>query len=365
MRSYLLAGTCIALSFPTFTSAQSADATSEINYPVVEGALELELGNDWFFRSSDSDNELNDLTANAALGLAVHFNPHLTLNVGLTFEPVLDPHPGASRTFGDLGLYADTLNVQGNFGNFSLTAGKYSPGFGTAWDITPGVYGTDLAGDYELSEMLGLGASYSFDGTPFGTIALGVNLFAVDTTVLSDSVFTRRGRTVLADGGAANTERLDNVSLTLDGSEIADLPGFSWHLGYRHLRPGQGDAWAENGFVAGIAKEFALEDDLSLTFNGEVAILTNAFASEDDIAYTTLGVALAKNNWHGEVAGTLRRTSFAAGDSQNDLLLQASAGYEWDNGIDLSLGYAYARDADADTHSVGMRLTKTFEFTTR
>jgi hypothetical protein len=104
---------------------------------------------------------------------------------------------------------------------------------------------------------------------------------------------------------------------------------------------------------------------LSLTFNGEVAILTNAFASEDDIAYTTLGVALAKNNWHGEVAGTLRRTSFAPGGSRNDLLLQASAGYEWENGIDLSLGYAYARDADVDTHAVGMRLTKTFEFTTR
>lgn len=67
---------------------------------------------------------------------------------------------------------------------------------------------------------------------------LGANLFTADTTFLSDSIFTSRGRLARADGGATNTGRLDNFSFTIDGEEIAALPDFSWHLGYRHLQPG-------------------------------------------------------------------------------------------------------------------------------
>lgn len=364
MRSYLLAGTFIAIALPAYAS-DAEFAGTKVSYPFVEGALELELGNDWFARSSNADNDLNDLSPNAALGLAVHFNPHLTLNAGLTFEPVSDPLPATDRAFRHLGLYADTLNIEARAGDFAVIAGKFAPGFGTAWDITPGVYGTDLASDYELSEMLGVGVAYTFAQSPIGSVDVGVNLFAADTTIFSDSLFTRRGRTTAADGGAANTRRLDNVSLTFDGREIAALPGFSWHLGYRHLRPGEGDVKAENGFVAGIAQEFSLSTEIDLTLNGEIAFLSNAFAGEDDIAYTTLGMAISRGSWHGELAGTVRKTSFAAGGSQSDLLLQASAGYEWENGIDLSLGYAYTRDADINTHAVGLRLSKTFEFSTR
>lgn len=101
--------------------------------------MELELGNDWFFRSDDPDSELNDLFLTATLGFAVHFNPWLALNVGLTLEPVDDPRPRKNRTFGDLGLYADTLNLETTLGGVTLTAGKFGPGFGTAWDITPGI----------------------------------------------------------------------------------------------------------------------------------------------------------------------------------------------------------------------------------
>lgn len=368
MRTHLLAGTIIASAFvlPAYAADEIAAAPEkEATYPYIEGELELELGNDWFFRSDDRDNELNDLFLTSTLGFAVHFNPYLALNVGLTLEPVLDPRPATNRTFGDLGLYADTLNLEGRFGGFTVTAGKFGPGFGTAWDITPGIYGTDLAEDYELSEMLGFGVAYTFEETSIGNVMLGANLFTADTTFLSDSIFTSRGRLARADGGATNTGRLDNFSFTIDGEEIAALPGFSWHLGYRHLQPGIGDVKAENGFVAGVAQTFSLENDIELTVNGELAWLSNAYAGPDDARYTTAGLGIVRGPWHGELAGTLRKTNFAGGGSQNDYVLQASAGYEWENGIDLSLGYGYGRDGGVGTHAVGLRLTKTFEFSTR
>lgn len=35
-----------------------------------------------------------------------------------------------------------------------MQTGKLNPGFGIAWDKAPGIYGTDLAEDYEISERI-------------------------------------------------------------------------------------------------------------------------------------------------------------------------------------------------------------------
>jgi hypothetical protein len=35
-----------------------------------------------------------------------------------------------------------------------VQTGKLNPGFGVAWDKAPGIYGTDLAEDYEISERI-------------------------------------------------------------------------------------------------------------------------------------------------------------------------------------------------------------------
>lgn len=345
-------------------SAQSAEQEGAI-YPYVEGALELTLGNDRVLGSDDPGNEINDLYPEAALALRFGLTPNLAVNLGLTLEPVLDPLPFEDRAFGDLGLYVDTLNVEATAGGFTVVAGKFGPGFGRAWDNTPGVYGTDFAEDYELAEQIGFGGSYAFETAAAGTHAIGANVFFADTTILSDSIFTRRGRLSTAAGGAGNTGRLDNFSVTLDGGDFPSIPGFSYHLGYRHLSAGLGDLGSENGFVAGVAKETELSSGLVLGLTGEIAHLSNAGGSLDSATYFTPGLSLAFENWHGELSGTVRRINFDGGGGDTDHLVQVSAGYTFDNGIGLSAGYAFVRDAGVRSHVVGLRLSKTFEFSTR
>lgn len=51
--------------------------------------------------------------------------------------------------------------------------------------------------------------------------------------------------------------------------------------------------------------------------------------------------------------------------TQRDHSAQASLGYTFDNGIDISGGYAQLRAAETDFHVRGFRLTKSFEFATR
>jgi hypothetical protein len=278
---------------------------------------------------------------------------------------VRDIEPFSDRTFGDIGLYVDTLDLEAAVGQATLLAGKFGPSFGTAWDITPGIYGTDFAEDYELSEQIGFGAAYAFDMGDAGTHTLSGAVFFADTTVLSDSVFTRRGRLSVDDGGVGNTERLDNVALALDGADIAALPGFSYNLGYRHLSAGVSEDADEDGFVFGLAKETAFANGVVLGLTGEIAYFSNAGGvAGDDATYGTAGLSLARGPWHGELAGAVRRLDFDGG-SLDDRLVQVSAGYTFDNGFDLSAGYAHVRVEESDYDVFGLRLAKSLDFSTR
>ncbi len=367
IRSVFAATLCAAAFLaPEFSIAEdNGGDTENVSYPYVEGELTFELSDDLVFSSTDPANELNDFYLNGELAMMVALTSYFSINAGLTFEPVKNPRPSTDRFFGDQGLYVEVLNAQVDIGNASIVAGKFGPGFGTAWDNTPGVYGVDFAEDYELAEMIGFGGSYAFQNMYAGTIVVGANIFFADTTFLSDSLFTRRGPTRRSDGGAANTERFDNFSVSVDGSEIPGLQGFSWHLAYRHLSPGIGNVRAENGYVAGLAREMDLGNGVTLGLTGEVAYLANAGASADDSLYLTSGMSLGHGPWHAELAGTLRRMDMSAGGAVNDYLVQASGGYEFDNGIDLSLGYAHTSEGGARGHKIGFRLTKSFEFSTK
>ena len=353
----------VALTFCTAGYAAADDMKDKAEtFPGISGTLDLELDNDWTINSDDPLNEINDLYGSAALAVRMGIAPWLAINAGLTLEGVLDGAPGENRAFDDVGLYVDTLNAEFAVASFTVTAGKFGPGFGTAWDNTPGVYGTNFAEDYELSEQIGFGVAADLGATPFGTVALGANVFFADTTFLSQSVFTNRGQTRLSDGGVGNTEKLNNFSLTLDGSEVAGVDGLSWHLGYRHLSAGMGDTNAENGFVAGIAHEFETSNSMTVTATGEIAYFTGYGGADDKALYATAGVGVVSGPWHGELAASLRNVNFGAGGSQNDKLVQLSLGYEFENGVDISAAVAHVVDVGEASQYLGLRLTKSLDF---
>lgn len=360
---------CLAGTARADDALPSAGPTKEAKpaaaYPYIEGELGVELSNDYIFQSDDPGNEIDDLYVKGELAVKLGLTPIFSANLGLTLEPVLDPRPYKDRFFTDHGLYVDMLNLQADIGGFTFVAGKFEPIFGRAWDATPGVFGTDFAEDYELAEETGFGASYKYETGGFGTYTLAANLFYTDRSFLSDSVFARRGRTLASAGGAGNTGRLDNVSFSLDGEELPHLPGISFHAGYRHLSAGVGDFADEDGVVGGLQSETKLENGFTLGFLGEVAYFSNYGGTADNAVYVTGGTSLKKGPWHGELAGTLRDFDFAAGGTGHDYLAQISGGYEFENGFDLSIGYGMSRDAGVSSQAIGLRLAKTFSFSTR
>lgn len=335
-------------------------------YPNVSGSFVLELESDTTFDSGDPGAEVTDTYATVETSLDFNLSEIFTVHTDLVLEPVRDADPFEDRFFEDHGGYVETLHLIVNLGQFTLFGGKINPVFGTAWDVTPGVYGTDFAEDYELTERIGVGGAYTFDGGDAGRHVVQAAAFFLDTSALSNSAFTRRGQTSTADGGASNTEDFSSVAIALDGSEIAALPGFSYHVGFRHQEAGDGDASDETGVAFGARQEFEMPDGLKFELNGEVAIFDNFDGGENDVLYASAGVAVVKDEWFGSTSFTLRDISGGPdGTNFDDKLFQATVGRELIENTLVAVGYKFAEEEEVESHTIGVLFAYETDFSTK
>jgi hypothetical protein len=344
---------------PTFTLPLTGRPAG--SYPNLEIISAHEIENDWTFDSDDSDNELSDLYATFEPFIALHITPELSIESGLVFEPVKDPDPGDSRAFEDQGLYAETLGVVYANDLFSVYGGKFNPTFGAAWDVAPGIYGADFAEDYELTERIGFGGSLTGGNDDYGFHTLSGNLFFLDTTFLSKSAFTNRGRTRKSDGGVSNTESLESFSVTLDGADMPFLPGLGYTLGVERQEGGKGDPKDELGFVAGLYGAFDVTSETTLEPILEYVYLDNAEGQRQDRQYITVGSAIFRGPWNLSASYTGRFTDPDGESNIDDTLYQVSLGYEFDFGLAVDIGYGFTEEEDIDSHTVGLVFAYEFD----
>lgn len=351
----------VAYAIPTWASAQDAPA-----FPRVEAEIPIELQNDYTVDSTDSDGEINDLFATVEPAISMRFTEELSIESSLVFEAVQDPDPGDDRFLDDHGLFAEELFVNYETDRFAAYAGKFNPSFGTAWDLAPGIYGTDLAEDYEITERVGVGGALKFGGDGFGSGSFGehrlaVNGYFADTSLLSDSAITRRGDLDLADGGPSNTEDLSSVSATLDGGGMPGVP-VNYHLGVQVQDGGAGTPETQTGYVVGLNGSYSLTPELTLEPLIENAYVEDFGGVKEDRNYATAGASLLYGPWNAAVSYTNRHVDPAGADSYSDDQIQVSGGYAFANGVTLDAGYKYTEDAGTDAHVVGVLLTYNFSF---
>jgi hypothetical protein len=143
----------IAISLTVLHSAARAETES---YPKITGELSVEVENDWTYDSDDRANQNNDLYTTLDPSVTVQLSPSWSIFAHAVLEPLRNPEQFENRAFEDHGLYLEGLYLAYENGPFGAKAGKLNVGFGVAWDITPGVFGTDFAEDgYETSERIG------------------------------------------------------------------------------------------------------------------------------------------------------------------------------------------------------------------
>lgn len=302
---------------------------------------EVEIGIESTISADDPASEITDAFASLELTFEAALSQNLGVFGGLSLESVLDPTD--DRAFEDLGAYVSELGLRYTFGETAISVGKISPAFALAWDEAPGYFGTALAEDYELSEMIGA----SIDA-PLGRGVLSFAAFYVDDTALSDSIGTKRGRTSVADGGVGNTGKLNNFALHYS----QDFGATSGWVSARHLSAGQGDASDETGLAAGLAHDF--NDSFSMI--GEVAHFNGAGGTGEDATYVTLGAAYAVDVWTISAVATVVDHETGGNDSMFTIGVDRNI----KENLDMSFGIARFDIGGEKSTSVGLSAVYAF-----
>ncbi len=361
--------------------ATTAQAVAEdCEAPCMGTTVSLGLVEDWVFAARPSALEQNSLQPE--IGIESFLQPVDGLKfVSVTnIEQVVDPEDGRSSTFENIGAYQSELYAEIAFEPLTLKAGKFAPVFSLASDQGDGINASDLAGNVDMDESLGVEAALAFDGLGHAQVLTG-SLFTVDRSFLAKSHFTKRDVPRLGDGGAGNTSGLSSVSLVLDGCLGADVGechedgDFGYRLGARYQKHGvQTEEQADEdiapkdelAFLAAAQGNFDM-GDAKLRLLGEAAFIEN-IGSNPDNAMIATGMATYIVEDISATAALSRQVNFVEGANTSATLAELSVLYAPESELGLpnsswTVGAAYTYvvdEEDIKAHVLSVRLNLEF-----
>lgn len=374
MRAIVLSCVAAAAVVAALHEAVAADApqSEECGAPCLEYSGYARLDGDWYNPTTDSGDWL-DIHPKSETEIRLTPFEGLSVFTNITTEPVIDAEPGQDSIFSDIGTYAEILQIEADLGDLLLYGGKIHPVFGRAWDLTPGLHGTDVAENYEVSERIGGGAGFGFEAAQMLNV-LSVSAFTADRTILSESLFTNRGRTTLDDGGAGNAEGLASVAVALDGCLGAEIEkcyedgSFGYQIAALYQKGGHDSDGNELGFVASLNKAFALGEDTTLRLFGESAWFRNYDGGPDNALALTGSGALQMGALTYSLAYSQIKPLASNGEGIDEYEFDATVLCELGESISVAgeswaIGAGYAFDhADGEGSNIfGLRLLTEFE----
>ena len=348
-------------------------------HPTVDFTFNTQFENDYgaFRNGPDSNNLFNT----SDLSTTVRFAPRLVLFSDVTFDQLNPPDPGQDSWFGDQSLFSSNLFLQYSNQIVTVGGGQYTPDFGVANALAPGIYGADFVGDYSYDDQLGVFASLDLGFEQVGRHIFSGNLFTVDRTFLSNSVINSRGRTTAADGGAGNNGSLDSFALAYNGIDVPifDRPILQYSFGFiSQGAPDSPDAARQQGYVAGAAITIPLDDSALRTAQSKYKALQPLIeyahfedwdgtegASSD---FLTLGLEYFSGDWDLNVSTTFRDVDNSPDDAGNDYLVQATVGYQlygyqaFGGNGQIAAGWSYRRDGGVYSNTIGLQLSLSWDF---
>ncbi len=387
-------GAGAALAFAAMTqTAGAVDAVASSGaaelYPQWNNAFEVNVRLDGTFASRNRPSRFTNVFADVEWRSALHFDQRLSVQTLVQFEQVREPT--GDGFFRNQGLFLRNLYLNYAGDGFSLYGGKYDPGFGILWsEDLPGLFTSFFTGSYMLTEGIGAGGGYVIPTLGWGEHEIAFNLFGFDNTALSNSTFTRPafgafdterpGRLRFANGGPGNTRGPTSFSVTLNGGDMPQLPGVSYHLAFLRLARGseQPDAEASRnvyGFAAGLQWSRRIAPDWRVQAALEGVWFWNVNQGDDENGDPAFGrqrliTALAAleydDRWLLSGATTLRTDTVRApglSQSPTDWLITASLEYMPVRGMRLGVGYRAVREVPLSgddtrqytSHTVGVR----------
>ncbi|MGE0717076.1 MAG: hypothetical protein AB7P02_16660 [Alphaproteobacteria bacterium] len=345
--------------------AASAAAAQEPAYPRLTGLTYGRFQLESVYRSSNGRREVDQFLTRSTLLTALELDPRWAIRSSLKLEPV--ERVARDRVFGGHGLWLEELYVDYEDDDVGLFAGKFNATFGFAFDHAPIMFGRRIVQEYETADRIGGGGKLKWHDAAGGRHALVASTFFLDSTVTSQSLFTRPdfgapttfrpGRVRPEDGGLSNTRSLESFTVAMTGQGVGGPLDLSYTVGWRHQRAGATEAHDEDGLAAGARWTWRLDEGTYLRPLVEYAHFRRFAGGDGEVRFLTAAATLSHGGWLATLTASGR-----VGEGRTDHLLAATGGYAWPGGIAVEVGWKTERIRDIESQAAGMlvRWRRTF-----
>ena len=294
--------------------------------------------------------------------VTVWLAPFASLHTNLSLDSTDNRLSDQNSNFGSVGLRVQELYLHLAIDNLVLFGGKLDVDFGIAWDDAFGLYGTDLAEEYEFDERIGAGAGVRFGSDVFGQHQLSALVFFADTSVLSGDLITGRDHLSISDGGVSNTESPSSFAVSLSGDDFSSLIDLGYHTSITLQSAGRGDQNDLFGISFALTGSAALCSDLSFHWLAEAVHLLHAEGGPGDRTYLTMSGKFAHGGIWLAPTVTHRVDSGRGVTGSETTLATLSVGYDFDWGLTLSAGVQLFEDAGSSVELFGAKAEYTYDF---
>lgn len=370
MTPWLALRPLLLVALPAIASAQEAEPLPVLSpFPrlSVEGLAEVQT--DARFATSPDGSETTDTYVTFGTDVALETAEGTGLFATFTFEPI-ETGVEDRLPFEDHALYVERLFLRYEADVAAVRAGKFGVRFGAAFDDAPGLYGADFALDYEFAERLGFDLSAPFSAFG-GDHEAVLSLFTADTTPLSRSIITDRGRLRRSDGGPANTGTLDSFAASIVGAfgDVVYNAGFirqaraddgaSAPVFVTSHRRGGGDRKAETGGVLGLLLPLLADEEDQVDLLAEGAFFDGYDGLDRQAFIGTVGLSWITGPWTVSAVAATRSISSGGSD---DLLLTAGLDYAITDSLTAAAAYRWGDEDGVESHTVGVYLGWAFGY---
>ena len=328
----------------------------------ISGGFSFELQSDSVVSADSAESEETSTYITIEPAVSVPLTSGFSLNPGFVMEEQeFVSEEDEEDISNDYDFTVTELFVEWSGEGLNAYVGKFHPTFGVGWDVAPGIYGADFAGDYEIVGQLGAGIAVGLGEDE--SLALTFDLFKADTTALSACVMDDRcARTRREDGGPANTSEPSSFSLNLGSESLPALGGLGFQAGILRRAGGDGDPEDELGFALAVTSTNELEGGGAVEWMMEGVYMNNFEAGTDDVTYFTAGVAYLNGPWNVALATSFRNTDAELGESTDDNLFQLSTGYAFESGFSIDVGWRHGDEGGESSQTIGALIVYEAEF---
>ena len=279
-------------------------------------------------------------------------------------------HPAAAhdKVFKDHPLFIGTLTFNYDSEAFSAYIGKFNPVVGFNYHDFPGMYISQTVEHYGIRERVGFGMEVRQDLEDYGQHSLHVSSFFADTA-LSDSVLRQRGNNSKEDGGASNTEEFESYSISVAGKDFYSLDnniveGLSYRVGHATQAAADNNSRDEYRYSVSVGYKHIFSRNLNARLVTEHMAINNLGGEKShDRSYNIMALRFNYKSWNWGTAYTfIDNTAEEEKENHDGHIVELSAGYKFDNGVSLDVGYKRADEENEESERISSVIKYSYEF---